>query len=76
MLRIPLARPIYSATNQISDALPGGQRTAFRRVGLVQWPRAGASTVGFVTGEHERLDGSRLRSVFIASAVPGRPSAG
>ncbi|MDQ7842785.1 MAG: DUF502 domain-containing protein [Armatimonadota bacterium] len=68
MLRIPLARPVYSATKQISDALLGDQRSTFRRVVLVEWPRHGAHTVGFVTGEDRAEDGTALVSVFIISA--------
>jgi uncharacterized membrane protein len=68
MLRIPLARPVYSATKQISDAFLGSQRSTFRRVVLVEWPRHGAYTVGFVTGEDRAADGVVLLSVFIISA--------
>lgn len=68
MLRIPLARPVYSATRQISDAFLGSQRSTFRRVVLVEWPRHGAYTVGFVTGEDRAEDGVVLLSVFIISA--------
>lgn len=68
MLRIPLARPVYSATKQISDAFLGSRRSTFRRVVLVEWPRQGAYTVGFVTGEDRAPDGVVFLSVFIISA--------
>jgi uncharacterized membrane protein len=51
MLRIPFARTIYSATKQFSDALLQRNRLAFQEAVLVQWPREGLYTVGFVTGE-------------------------
>src|SRR5437870_8860286 len=51
MLRIPLARSIYSATKQLSDSVFLQQRAAFQRAVLVEWPRQGMYTVGFVTGE-------------------------
>src|SRR2546422_2168825 len=51
MLRIPLARSIYSATKQLSDSIFLQRRAAFQRAVLVEWPRQGMYTVGFVTGE-------------------------
>src|SRR2546430_1458735 len=51
MLRIPLARSIYSATKQLSDSVFLQQRAPFQRPVLVEWPRQGMYTVGFVTGE-------------------------
>ena len=51
MLRIPLARTIYGATKQVSDALLQQNRAVFKQAVLVEWPRAGLYTVGFVTGE-------------------------
>ena len=48
--RIPLVRSIYNSVKQVSDTVlaPNGQ--AFRRAVLVQYPRAGAWTIAFVTG--------------------------
>jgi uncharacterized membrane protein len=51
MLRIPLARSIYSATKAISDSIFIKRKAAFQRVVLIQWPRQGIYTVGFVTGD-------------------------
>src|SRR2546430_1363840 len=51
MLRIPLARSIYSATKQLSDSVFLQQRAAFQRAVLVEWPRQGMYTVGVVNGE-------------------------
>ncbi len=50
ILRIPLARSIYSATKQISDSVLM-HKAAFQRPVLIEWPRRGLFTVGFVTGE-------------------------
>ncbi len=51
MLRIPFARSIYSATKQISDSILMKHKAAFQRAVLIEWPRKGLFTVGFVTGE-------------------------
>jgi uncharacterized membrane protein len=51
MMRIPFARTVYSATKQLSDSFLQHNRVAFREAVLVEWPREGIYTVGFVTGE-------------------------
>lgn len=49
--KIPLVRSVYSGVKQVAQTLfsPGGQ--SFRKVYLVEYPRAGAWTVAFQTGE-------------------------
>lgn len=50
MDRIPVIRAIYSPTREASTALLE-HRDRFERVALVEWPREGVRTVGFVTDE-------------------------
>jgi uncharacterized membrane protein len=51
MLKIPFARTIYGAVKQFSDTILMQNRSAFREAVLVEWPREGFYSVGFVTGE-------------------------
>lgn len=71
MLRIPLARSIYSATKQLSDSIFGQRRAAFQRAVLIEWPRRGVYTVGFVTGESrgeaQAKTPERVFNVFVVS---------
>ena len=67
LLRIPLARSIYAATKSISATLFLQRRAAFRRPVLIQWPRAGMYTVGFVTGDTVGLPTGRGVNVFVVS---------
>jgi uncharacterized membrane protein len=48
--RIPVVRSIYSSVKQVSDTLFSENGNAFRQAVLVEWPRPGAWTIGFVTG--------------------------
>lgn len=50
LARIPIVSTIYSSVKQVSDTLfsPSGQ--AFRKAVLVEFPRQGVWTVGFVVG--------------------------
>jgi uncharacterized membrane protein len=69
MLRIPLARVIYAATKQLADAVFVQSRGGFKGAVLVEWPRQGVYTIGFVTGETrgeaERQTSERLVNVFV-----------
>jgi len=70
MLRIPLARSIYSATKSISDTIFLQRRAAFQRPVLVEWPRRGMFTIGFVTGDARGVPGAsggRGLSVFVVT---------
>jgi uncharacterized membrane protein len=51
ILRIPLVRSIYGSSRQLLDALNPRSKGAFSRVVLVEYPRRGVWTVGFVTNE-------------------------
>lgn len=72
--RIPVVSAIYSSVKQVSDTLlsPSGQ--AFRKPVLVEFPRAGSWTVGFVVGSPgEALQGS-LTGEFASVYVPTAPN--
>lgn len=69
MGRIPVAKSVYGATKGIMEALSHEQREAFRRVVLVEYPKANIFALGFVTGStqwpelHDKL--SDVVLVFI-----------
>jgi uncharacterized membrane protein len=78
MLRIPFARTIYSATKQFSDTLLRQNRAAFRQAVLLEWPRAGLYTVGFVTGETrgEAQEKTRERVINVFVVTTPNPTTG
>jgi len=68
--RIPIVRSVYMGVKQIAQTLftPGGQ--SFRKVFLVEYPRAGAWTVAFQTGEAspeivQKLNEEPLLSLYV-----------
>jgi uncharacterized membrane protein len=50
LARIPIVRTIYSSVKQVSDTLLSPQGNAFRQALLVEYPRKGSWTIGFMTG--------------------------
>jgi uncharacterized membrane protein len=75
---IPLARTIYGATRDLLNAFQPGQRgKSFREVVLVEYPRIGLSTIGFVTNQltvHSGSTDTELISVYIPN--PPNPTSG
>lgn len=51
ILKIPIVKSIYGGARQLLDAFGTGDKSTFQRVVLVEYPRKGVWTVGFVTGE-------------------------
>ncbi|MDQ7843776.1 MAG: DUF502 domain-containing protein [Armatimonadota bacterium] len=76
MLRLPLARSIYSATKSISDTIFLQRRAAFQRAVLVEWPRPGMFTIGFVTGEIRGLPGPTQRGFNVFVVTTPNPTTG
>lgn len=72
--RIPLVRSIYNSVKQVSDTVfaPNGQ--AFRQAVLVQYPRHGAWTIGFLTGKPCTEIAKILTGDFISVYVPTTPN--
>lgn len=69
ILRIPLLNKIYGTIKQVNDAFSSGSKTAFRTVVLVEFPRKGMYSIGFVTsdqhGEVQRKTAQHMVCVFV-----------
>jgi uncharacterized membrane protein len=48
MLHVPVVKTIYGATRQLMGAIQSGQGGSFKEVVVIEWPHAGAYTLGFV----------------------------
>ena len=67
--KIPVARSIYSGAKQIIDAVSKSQLDAFNKVVMVEYPRKGLFSLGFVTcearGEIQGKTKNKVVNVFI-----------
>lgn len=72
--RIPVVRSVYQSVKQISDTIfsPSGQ--AFRQALLVQYPRQGSWTIGFLTGKPGGEIAGHLGDDMISLYVPTTPN--
>lgn len=53
LARMPVVRGIYGAVKQIFETVLAKQSNSFREVVLIEWPRKGVWTIGFVTAAVE-----------------------
>ncbi len=51
--RMPVIRTLYSAIKQIFETIMASKSTAFREVVMMEYPRKGVWSIGFVTGESQ-----------------------
>jgi uncharacterized membrane protein len=72
--RIPIVKSIYSSVKQVSDTLFSSSGNAFREAVLVQYPRAGAWTIAFVTGRPGGEAAEHLRGDYLSVYVPTTPN--
>jgi uncharacterized membrane protein len=74
MLRVPVLNKIYGATKQVNDAFSTGGKTSFRTVVLVEFPRAGSYSVGFLTSEQHEEVQAKLKQKVVCVFVPTTPN--
>ena len=71
---IPLAGSVYKTLKQILETLLGDSKTKFRRVVIVEYPRKGVWTMGFVTGKVSPPLQSHLAEEMISVFIPTTPN--
>jgi uncharacterized membrane protein len=69
IMRVPMVNRIYAVIKQVNEAFTSNKNNAFKTVVLVEFPREGLYSVGFVTAEQpadmQAGAGERLVCVFI-----------
>lgn len=67
--RIPVVRSIYTGAKQVVTTIAKADTKAFRKVVLVEFPRKGIYSLGFITGttegEVQELTNAKLVNVFV-----------
>ena len=67
--RIPIVRSIYTGAKQVVTTIAHADTKAFRKVVMVEFPRKGIYSVGFITGttkgEVQEITEEKLVNVFV-----------
>jgi len=69
--KIPMVGKIYSVTKEIGSAFLGQGKTFFRSVVLIEYPRKGIYSIGFLTGSGSHslrnAAGKEVLNIFVAT---------
>lgn len=74
MLRVPLLNKIYGTVTQIKDAFSSGRKTSFKTVVLVEFPREGMYSIGFITSEQRDEVQAKTGEKVVCVFVPTTPN--
>src|SRR5437867_2335407 len=74
LLRVPLLNKIYSTIKQVNEAFSPSSKSSFKQVVLVEFPRAGQYSVGFLTGEDQREVQQKTKERVLSVFVPTTPN--
>jgi uncharacterized membrane protein len=74
LLQVPLLNKIYGAIKQINEAFTNNNRSTFKQVALVEFPKAGVWSVGFITGDHHPELRAKTNEKILSVFVPTTPN--
>ena len=72
--RVPLLRNVYSSFKQIVDSFMQQNKTAFKKVVMIEYPRKGLYVLGFLTGESRGEVQENTHSDTLNVFVPTSPN--
>jgi uncharacterized membrane protein len=72
--KIPIIRSIYSAIRQIIDAFQLSSGNSFKKVVLVEYPKSGVYSVGFVTKETSNYFNEKIKEKCSNVFIPTTPN--
>ena len=67
-MKIPIVRTVYGSSKQVVKAMSLPDRTMFKSVVLVEFPRQGLKAVGFLTGFITDSNGKKFCKIFIPTS--------
>lgn len=72
--RIPLVRSIYNSVKQISSTILDSKGKSFRKVVILEYPRKGIWSLGFLTNDNVSTDINEVSENMLAVFVPTTPN--
>lgn len=65
VIKIPLIKTVYNPIRKITSGLSSDKNESFKKVVLVEFPRDGTKSIGFITNSNFSVKGEDKVSVFI-----------
>jgi len=73
MLSVPVLNKIYGTIKQVDEAFTSGKKSAFKTVVLVEYPREGIYSVGFITSDREDEVQDKIGEKCVCVFIPMTP---
>jgi uncharacterized membrane protein len=73
MLQVPILNKFYAAIKQVNEAF-SGNKNSFKTVVLVEFPREGIYSVGFITSEQHAEVQQKTKETVVCVFVPTTPN--
>lgn len=74
LLRVPLLNKIYGAIKQVNEAFSSGSKSSFKTVVLIEFPRPGMYSIGFITSEQHDEVQMKTKEKVVCVFVPTTPN--
>ena len=74
MLRVPVLNKIYGTIKQLDEAFASGKKSSFKTVVLIEYPREGIYSVGFITSEQEDEVSKKTAEKCVCVFIPTTPN--
>ena len=74
MFRVPLLNKIYGTVKQVNEAFSTGKKSSFKQVVLVEYPRRGLYSIGFITSDEHPEASAKLGRKVLGVFVPTTPN--
>jgi uncharacterized membrane protein len=73
LMHVPFLNKIYAATKQVNEAFTGNKHS-FKTVVLVEFPREGMHSIGFITSEQHNEIQQKMSEKVVCVFVPTTPN--
>ena len=74
LLRVPLLNKVYATMKQVNEAFTSGKKSSFKTVVLLEFPRPGIYSVGFITSEQRDEVQMKTKENVVCVFVPLTPN--
>lgn len=73
MLRVPVLNKIYGTIKQLDEAFSSSKKSSFKTVALVEYPREGVYSLGFITSEQSDEVEAKVEKKCVRVFIPTTP---
>jgi uncharacterized membrane protein len=74
IMHVPLLNKFYGAIKQVNEAFTSGRKNSFKTVVMVEFPREGMYSIGFITTEQHNEVQQKAREKVVSVFVPTTPN--